>query len=246
MMPTKMISEMPLPMPRAVICSPSHIRNSVPPTMVITVTARKNMPGSTTAEPDGPVIASRPDRQAPGLEHGQAHGQVAGVLVDLLAAALALLLQGLQRRRDRRHQLQDDRGGDVGQDAERQDRHALEGTAREHVEHAQDAAALLREDLRHHLRVDARQRDVGAEPVDDQAAEREPQPLLELGGLAEDAEIDVGGELLGYRRHPSLPRRTAGIKLRPGRPAPRPCRPPARPRRSHPWWHPRPRWSPPR
>ncbi len=71
MMPTKMISEMPLPMPRAVICSPSHIRNRVPPTMVITVTARKNMPGSTTAEPDGPVIASRPDRQAPGLEHGQ-------------------------------------------------------------------------------------------------------------------------------------------------------------------------------
>ena len=35
MMPTKMISEMPLPMPRAVICSPSHIRNMVPPTSVM-------------------------------------------------------------------------------------------------------------------------------------------------------------------------------------------------------------------
>ena len=60
MMPTKMIKEMPLPTPRAVICSPSHIRNRQPPTMVITVVARKNQPGSITAEPAGPSIASMP------------------------------------------------------------------------------------------------------------------------------------------------------------------------------------------
>ena len=35
-MPAKMISEMPLPTPRAVICSPSHIKNTVPPVSVIT------------------------------------------------------------------------------------------------------------------------------------------------------------------------------------------------------------------
>ena len=35
-MPAKMISEMPLPTPRAVICSPSHIRNIVPPVSVMT------------------------------------------------------------------------------------------------------------------------------------------------------------------------------------------------------------------
>ena len=29
-MPAKMMSEIPLPMPRSVICSPSHIRNDVP------------------------------------------------------------------------------------------------------------------------------------------------------------------------------------------------------------------------
>ena len=29
-MPAKMISEMPLPMPRSVICSPSHMMNAVP------------------------------------------------------------------------------------------------------------------------------------------------------------------------------------------------------------------------
>ena len=31
-MPAKMIREIPLPMPRSVICSPSHIRNMVPVT----------------------------------------------------------------------------------------------------------------------------------------------------------------------------------------------------------------------
>ena len=40
-MPDKMISEMPLPMPREVICSPSHIRNMVPPVSVIVVEIRK-------------------------------------------------------------------------------------------------------------------------------------------------------------------------------------------------------------
>jgi hypothetical protein len=46
-----MISEMPLPMPRAVICSPSHIRNMVPPVSVITVEMRKNQPPSATVLP---------------------------------------------------------------------------------------------------------------------------------------------------------------------------------------------------
>ena len=50
-MPTKMISEMPLPMPRAVICSPSHIRNIVPPTSVMTQDAMKNEPGLWASPP---------------------------------------------------------------------------------------------------------------------------------------------------------------------------------------------------
>ncbi|MNC59808.1 hypothetical protein D3C75_1096410 [compost metagenome] len=44
-MPAKMISEMPLPTPRAVTCSPSHIRNMVPPVRVVTVAMMKKMPG---------------------------------------------------------------------------------------------------------------------------------------------------------------------------------------------------------
>ena len=50
-MPARMISEMPLPMPREVICSPSHIRNMVPPVSVTVVEIRKNMPGSLTTLP---------------------------------------------------------------------------------------------------------------------------------------------------------------------------------------------------
>ena len=92
-----MISEMPLPTPRAVICSPSHIRNMVPPTSVTTVEMRKNQPGSITTGPDCAARALEAEGDAVGLERGQHHGQVAGVLVDLLAALLAFLLQGLER-----------------------------------------------------------------------------------------------------------------------------------------------------
>ena len=35
-------------MPREVICSPSHIRNMVPPIRVSTVETMKNQPGSVT------------------------------------------------------------------------------------------------------------------------------------------------------------------------------------------------------
>ncbi len=70
------------------------------------------------------------------------HRAVAGVLVDDLAALLAFLLQVFERRHDRGHELHDDRSGDVGHDAEREDRHALHGAAREHVEEAENAAGL--------------------------------------------------------------------------------------------------------
>jgi hypothetical protein len=47
-MPPKMIIEMPLPSPRSVICSPSHIRNIVPVVSVMTVVKRNARPGSST------------------------------------------------------------------------------------------------------------------------------------------------------------------------------------------------------
>ena len=138
-MPAKMISEMPLPMPRAVICSPSHIRNIVPPVSVMTVVMRKNMPGID----DDVGAALEADGDAIGLQRRQQHRAVAGVLVDDLAALLAFLLELLERAGRRRHQLDDDRGRDVRHDVEGEDRHAADGAAGEHVEHAEDAAGLL-------------------------------------------------------------------------------------------------------
>ena len=44
-MPAKMISDMPLPTPRSVICSPSHMMKPVPVVSVSTVMKRKNQPG---------------------------------------------------------------------------------------------------------------------------------------------------------------------------------------------------------
>jgi hypothetical protein len=45
-MPAKMMSDIPLPMPRSVICSPSHMMNVVPVVSVSTVISRKPQPGS--------------------------------------------------------------------------------------------------------------------------------------------------------------------------------------------------------
>ena len=47
------------------------------------------------------------------------------------------------------------------------------------------------------LEVDARQRDVGAEPIDEQRAEREPDALLQLLRLGEGGEVQIGGKLFG-------------------------------------------------
>ena len=61
------------------------------------------------------------------------------------------------------------------------------------------------EALPQRLRIDAGQRDVGAEPVDDQRAEREPDALLQLFGLGDRPEIDVRRKLLGCRGHGLCP-----------------------------------------
>ena len=46
--PEKIISDIPFPIPFWVICSPSHIKNTVPATMVITVVNLKIAPGFMT------------------------------------------------------------------------------------------------------------------------------------------------------------------------------------------------------
>ncbi len=59
-MPAKMMSEMPLPMPRSEICSPSHMTKTVPVVRVRTVSSLKPQPGlMTTDAPAGVFRASR-------------------------------------------------------------------------------------------------------------------------------------------------------------------------------------------
>jgi len=59
--PAKMISEIPLPMPRSVICSPSHMMNAVPAVRVMTVIIRNDQPGnSTTPIFSSPTLIPRP------------------------------------------------------------------------------------------------------------------------------------------------------------------------------------------
>jgi hypothetical protein len=83
-MPAKISSEMPLPMPRSVICSPSHITKMEP-------VARVKAQSSLNADPgDDHHVGSEALGQggdAEALDEGQADGEVAGPLVDLLRPA---------------------------------------------------------------------------------------------------------------------------------------------------------------
>jgi len=94
---------------------------------------------------------------------------------------------------DRGHQLHDDGGGDVRHDAEREDRHALHGAAGEHVEHAEHALALRGEGLGEGVGIDSGQRDIGAEAVDEQRANGEPDAFLQVLRLGEGREIQIRG-----------------------------------------------------
>ena len=136
-----MISEMPLPTPRLVICSPIHIKSMVPPVSVITAPMRKKKPGWITTAVAAEML--QPDGDAIGLDHGQRHGEIAGILVEDLAPRLAFLLQRFQFGKHRRHQLDDDGGGDIGHDAQGEDRHAADRAARKGIEHVEQAAARL-------------------------------------------------------------------------------------------------------
>ena len=49
--PAVIINEIPFPTPLEEICSPNHIRKTVPPTSVITVVSLKKIPGSKTILP---------------------------------------------------------------------------------------------------------------------------------------------------------------------------------------------------
>ena len=58
-MPAKMTSEMPLPIPRSLICSPSHMMNEVPAARVMIVVIRNIQPGfMTVLAPSAPFSSA--------------------------------------------------------------------------------------------------------------------------------------------------------------------------------------------
>ena len=67
-MPAKMMSEMPLPTPRSVICSPSHIRNMVPVASVSMVVKPERQAG---IDHQPLLLLSSADGDAHGLKQRQ-------------------------------------------------------------------------------------------------------------------------------------------------------------------------------
>ena len=102
---------MPLPMPRSVISSPSHMMTAVPAVIVMTMTRNVEVLSSCSRSRVAALeqVAAAGERHDAGrLQDGQAQGQVAGVLGDLRLAGLALLLQRLEPWDHHDEQLQDD------------------------------------------------------------------------------------------------------------------------------------------
>ena len=58
--PAKIISEIPFPIPLWVICSPSHIKKTVPATIVVTFAILKNKPGLSTKLADDSKPTDKP------------------------------------------------------------------------------------------------------------------------------------------------------------------------------------------
>ena len=135
----------------------------------------------------------------PALAEAEHDGGVAGVFVDLLPAALAFLLQLLQRRIDAAEQLEDNRGRDVGHDAQAEDRRLVQLAGAEHghlVEQgAQPLLALLAEEGRHLRVIDDRQGNLPADAVDGQQQQRQQDLLPQLGDREDDANLFPHGSI---------------------------------------------------
>ncbi len=148
--PAKMMSEMPLPMPRSVICSPTHMMKAVPVVSVSMLMhpeapagVRHDIADARRVGQVAVVQRLEAERHPEGLHSGQDDRPVARVLVDLPGPLLALLAQLLERLPHHRQELQDDARADVRHDAEGEDRQVAQRAAAEHVEQTEQPAPCL-------------------------------------------------------------------------------------------------------
>ena len=195
MIELKIRTDMPLPTPRSVTSSPSHMMTAVPAVSVTTRVRIRNSESSGMiacgAVREQPPRARQRD-DAGGLQHGERDGQVARVLRQLGLTGLPLLLERLQPRDHHDEQLHDDRRRDVRHDPEREDAQLEQRATAEQVDQAVEALALdLLEAALDRDVADARTGDDRAEPVEADDREREEQLAAQVGRLEGPTE---GGE----------------------------------------------------
>ena len=98
-------------------------------------------------------------------------------------------------RRHGGHKLNDDRCRDVRHDIERENGHAAECTAGQHVEHAGETALGLLNELSQLGRIDTRNGNIRTEPVDQKSTECKLDALFKIFGLCEGGKIYICGQL---------------------------------------------------
>ena len=148
----------PLPMPRSVICSPSHITNTAPVVSTTTIESRVQKVATGTA----PGMLSVKTAKAYAWVSAMATVSVAGPLGELLLALL-VLLHLADRGHDAARQLEDDRGRDVGHDAQREDRGAGQAAAQRVVQPEEARGGRVPDEVRDRLDVDSGRKDVRAD-----------------------------------------------------------------------------------
>src|SRR5579862_4141790 len=140
------------------------------------------------------------ERYSERLQRAENDGQVARPLRNLLAPKLAFFLQFCQRLIDHRQQLQNDRRRDVGHDAQRKNRQTAQLSARKQINETEERTPVLIKELREFVGVDARRRDVTAQPIHRQHGQREENALAQI----RDAK-DVGQFFKHYCKTSNLP-----------------------------------------
>ena len=142
------------------------------------------------------AAAGQRDRRR-GLEDAQEDRQITRVLRQLRLSGLTFLVEVIETRDDDPQKLDDDRRGDVGHDAQREDRQLQQSTTREQVhEVKQRGLRLLRHTALHSLRVDAGCRNERTQPErghDEQGKEQLP---TQVGGTERLGKCTEQGFLL--------------------------------------------------
>src|SRR5690606_671215 len=130
------------------------------------------------------------------------------VLVHLATARFTLFLHRFEAWGGRGHHLHHDRCGNVGDQVQGKDCHALDGATGKHVEHADDALLRLFESRAEGIRINTGNRNERPETINQQIAKGKPDAMLQGMRLGECRETKITCQLFGCGRHISLPMAT--------------------------------------